>query len=1690
MTCFLLFFSLIQASNLSAADLLVQSNSQVAKVINLNTTKAKDPSLIRFLEETKTKAFVYPPGTTELSDNLTSFVSNLLLPNDGLNDIYFIVSQETTPNSSIAILENGKKVITLSSGFINYFKTDSEMALVLGHELEHLHSTLRDMNAKPQRYIKMEGLSSKIDNNRVAEFEVDSMSLIRRVIKKAYSPFAGFQLFDRMHEDYGMTLSQSHPLHLSRREISGFAASLAIRGAGLESVDRMGTESSEGSLIQKFRKKIFESSEFVKNRERIIANIIADPKTDVELVAKRIKSQGNAKGFKTYFALELKKNWELIVSHYGPMTPEIELRLYNQLAKSLSQKYHSITEQYFPKSYRVRSAEEFIAIHDHLFERTVSPLNNMNLEDEEYKLNSLRKELESEKLKLKNVGNDELKRRESEYIIRGINEELTNSQKKIQALKAFPIPKQDWSRNTKNGSDFRRNNIHVITMASGNANKSTSLLGLANRFSSDELSPEHKTIFKEELKKYLQSLQNPVESIQLRRQAIEDFRDLLLPRIEAGAMIRPTLVSQLLENAGPEEKNSLISLLQNHFKYIVENCASPSECLSVAQLFYKESIYGQGGTIQVPLAKLMHDNSLVLDANQKENLLLKAKNLLQSQTLEDYSFVEIQKLLSQLSIFKSSEKIKPALSPEEAHRILKAYASGLKRELSTRLTPIQIPTQEELESYLLIRDAERFRSLLGLASQSPGNPLEPVLMSSKLAENLSRLSKRKEFLKLASLSQFEGFTPTQVSDSLTRTYAKRSSLNGLHRIGELQNFFYDSENPEKFYRWANEMPDLVNWSNSRGLYLENFISDQLIRADSPFLFKEIQYGDQLIENAAQKFGAQYLSGKMSLKDIYGRIQKISALYQRPDFGNFFFKDLGQMVFNFNKLGNSPVSASLAQQVVSSLAQVADDLELLAKTKGLTLTEFLEKGGFKSIELPQSILTELSKTEWINKTSPSELARKVKALMIFSGPKIEIDQIYNEAWKKISSTEANLLDQFMDPRLIRRLQYDSNVIQLAKHQLDSRFQLKANYNENRKMNSAPGKNEVRPFISKINEQLALQFPDKSLVANEVIDYVTQSLVASPNEVSLLSVNRFNLDSLKTMPQLSKIDLIGTVEGLTSSPQERYALMEWILGLRADYPILRKYIKNAEYITDRTGLNHIPENFRQGLEVARRSFREGVNPLGQTFAMQVFLDQKKGILADELTRKNLYDLILGKYGKNSIIRTIFINYVEALPVAEQKTFLSNLLIRKSQSSGQVIALREVFEAMGPLGAKIAQFLRTLGALPPEYRAEFDQFFDNFFKPNRNRAIEYLEKTFGKNLGPIQRVGDVKGSGSLTFVLETEIKTPTFPKGKKVVFRFLKDEAQGQIKNESQVLDHLIKGLSKDGDLDVKKVSDYLLHIKNTVMTTLDPINGSELHLSQEVATSKKAAAVYDQAIDRNTGFKVEANRIDQEVLALIPSELRDKVVPYESIDFTPWNEVPAHLKEKLAGQVLKTELDALFVKGEFDPDAHPGNWLVDLQNKRLVRIDYSQLTRFSNSDGRDNFVRLIRLLANQDPSEAQIRSLSKEIPNLFQLSHPIADIESRLITILKSTKLPSSDVPHERLFFIQEELLKIYKEVGIKDGVVKLTPEIQNALGSLSRMSQFAREMAQPNLFSKLLTERMAISLPEKILIKCMELFKKI
>ena len=148
-------------------------------------------------------------------------------------------------------------------------------------------------------------------------------------------------------------------------------------------------------------------------------------------------------------------------------------------------------------------------------------------------------------------------------------------------------------------------------------------------------------------------------------------------------------------------------------------------------------------------------------------------------------------------------------------------------------------------------------------------------------------------------------------------------------------------------------------------------------------------------------------------------------------------------------------------------------------------------------------------------------------------------------------------------------------------------------------------------------------------------------------------------------------------------------------------------------------------------------------------------------------------------------------------------------------------------------------------------------------------------------------------------------------------------------------------------------------------------------------------------------------------------------YEKVNHTPLEQVQ---DERLRGGncrevIVDSELRAFFENGVYDPDGHPGNWLIDSDKREIVRIDYAQL-RTTPEGEREAFK---RVFAGLIKSEAPffLRSLW---PPTWPLSLESTVDRERLVPAIQSASskvdFTQWEGPQEKLFAlrnaIQDEL----------------------------------------------------------------------
>ncbi|MBI3930027.1 MAG: hypothetical protein HY319_31095 [Armatimonadetes bacterium] len=660
----------------------------------------------------------------------------------------------------------------------------------------------------------------------------------------------------------------------------------------------------------------------------------------------------------------------------------------------------------------------------------------------------------------------------------------------------------------------------------------------------------------------------------------------------------------------------------------------------------------------------------------------------------------------------------------------------------------------------------------------------------------------------------------------------------------------------------------------------------------------------------------------------------------------------------------------------------------------------------------------------------------------------VDFIFEHLWK-VTEDRPELRQKLAREELVGSLTYDRNRIMLARWQLNQAFDLEGSWRRLKKPSAhLPYRKQCREVVKKAARTVDRQFPQACSAKNEVLSYIENRLVTNERETQRLERGKITLDNWYRQRGLAALDLPQGLNSMLDSNYDRLELMKFIVGLSDEKPRFMVRRENE-------GKRHIDWYF-DGLKAVRRNFTTS-NIHVRTFLLQPLLDSEHGILGDPRCVEELTDLILGKYRQEPVARALFQSYLDSVPETERKVILGRIMAAFAERSGDGASIKRVLEAMGPFGIKAGQFMRSGGLVSGELRGELDEFFDNALPPGRAEILGRIKEAFGPRLRSVLNVRQLVGSGSINYIVLADLLEPGTGQKRTVVVRVRRQAVEGRVANEDAIWTRAIGRLACNPNPNISRLASLLDEARTHTMATLAP-GGAELDLELERRHAPLARKAYASGPDPGTGYRIEVIKPLSTLQELIPDDLSQAISIYEYVPNSSLSDLEPNLRGKLAAQIVGAELSAL-AGGVFDPDGHPGNWLIDTEQHRLVRIDYAQLKVLPQGE-RQSFPEAFRksLGALLWP-RPDARVVAEQFGHLFEASGETPDLEEAITTVLGRWDLPSYRNVHERFFFLREKLEDYYQQRGGPEQQVRLRDTTRAALGSLCRTLNYREHTGQ-------------------------------
>ncbi len=537
-------------------------------------------------------------------------------------------------------------------------------------------------------------------------------------------------------------------------------------------------------------------------------------------------------------------------------------------------------------------------------------------------------------------------------------------------------------------------------------------------------------------------------------------------------------------------------------------------------------------------------------------------------------------------------------------------------------------------------------------------------------------------------------------------------------------------------------------------------------------------------------------------------------------------------------------------------------------------------------------------------------------------------------------------------------------------------------------------------------------------------------------------RLTEGSLPRAREIRGVDFPHVLQGQAHTMEERLSSLRYLLGLtdRLLPPAFEARVNKR--------LHQVSKDMNA--EVGRSDFR-ALETLARGYSLQSFLSVENGVMSEAGSREEIARIILGSNADEPVLRALIEAYLSAVGPTETHVLVGYLMATTGEGSGRPgEQLRRVLEAMGPFGIKVGQFLRASGMLRPELRADLDHFFSAAEPPNRAEILRRFEEVFGPEIAGRSEVGRLLGSGSLNYVVEVDLYNPESGTTESVVVRFLRERVRLQLDNESRAWGVALRSLSSHADPAVRSLARDLLEAHGYAHETLLGAE-AEIRLSREPELLDAARAVYDRPVHAETGFETRSARLHEALNARVGDSHRDSVAVYERAHGVPFGDlVKSRETWPLAEQILTTELDALFLHGRFDPDGHPGNWMVDTEGRVIYRIDLSQFQQRLPRAELDSFRSVLKLLLLPRHTEDELQQLERDLMNLFEGFQPDASTRQILRAAMRARAFPSYTSPEERLFFLRSRLEAHGKSARFRRSTL-------SALSSLGRLRMYSERM---------------------------------
>ncbi len=777
-------------------------------------------------------------------------------------------------------------------------------------------------------------------------------------------------------------------------------------------------------------------------------------------------------------------------------------------------------------------------------------------------------------------------------------------------------------------------------------------------------------------------------------------------------------------------------------------------------------------------------------------------------------------------------------------------------------------------------------------------------------------------------------------------------------------------------------------------------------------------------------------------------------------------------------------AALNQSVVTLRFKDTNQLLQFLALRGKDLTERIANGALdpKLLQLFEDLasLDQLKPKSFVTSDAISQLVGAVDSIKLNSKEEVRLLQLISDLdhsritpavgriagdtidkLLKTSTTDATVKAALKNERLVRMISLPETQIRLAQFQIKERIDIQA-IQKTLKSRPLVPRDSIRKEILAAKETIAKQFPKNGFALNKITEWLEDEVLTTRAESNLFESYRLSTSDVLKDPKVGLIDLPAILSSPRDPIRQQFSLLEILLRRRdpKDFittPFHKELIKKIKLSF---GYSH--KTKVSDVEVLRRlqdSFQT-LDPPARTAALTYFFEDHRGLLTHPEIKDRVMRLILGELVDQEPVRLLYTAYLGSVGPGERRIILANMLQNIVGSSGASSgSLKSVLEGMGPFGVKAGQFLKASGLLPAELKHELDSFFDNALKPTRaelHQSIDEMVKyTDAKFIG----TGDILGSGSVNYGAVVYLQDPKTKEVKRFVVRMQKENIEGLVHNEASIWTSVAKKLRENGTAKATKLARVIEETEKSVTYALGR-GGAELDHRVDAKVHPNVEAVY-QRVQGQDGSEISISvaKPRTDLTTGWPDEIKKTYSLYPFEESTKLFE--SKNKNEISKRIIDVELKAIFQKGQFDPDPHPGNWLISPNEKHLTRIDYSQFTKLTDSERRglkNAFGQLAAkgFMGDSNFSKEETKMLSKNLSQIFSSDRKLSGIEQDIEKILEDPSIHQLKTPHEKIYQLRE---KLEEQLGKRLGGtahVNLKPGPQAGLASIVKLNAYVTD----------------------------------